>query len=79
VDRPAIGEVEQVVLAVAQQDEVELEQPVEEVDRSAHLFRRVAARGRSSQIHHVPRPLLHRFEVPDDEVHVVQDLPDLPL
>ena len=79
LDRPPLGEIEQVVLAIAQQDEVELEQPVEEVDGAAHLLGGVAAGGGSSEVHHVPGALLHRVEVSNHEVHVVQDLGDLPL
>ena len=42
LDRAAVGRVDQLVLAVAQEDEVQLQQPVEEVDRLADLLRGVA-------------------------------------
>ena len=72
-DRAAVRRVIQLVLAVAQEDEVELQQPVQEVDGLANLLRRIAHGGLSSHLQHVMGAILHRFEVAHDEPDVAKD------
>ena len=67
---------DELVLAVAEQHEVQLREPLEEVDRLADLLRRVAHRARASELDHVPHAFLHRLEVAHDEPHVAQDRPE---
>jgi hypothetical protein len=76
LDRATLGQVEEVVLAVPEQDEVELEEPVEEVDRLANLLGRVPDGRQARQVHHVTDAVLHRLEIADDEADVVQDRAD---
>ena len=75
-DRPAVRRVVQLVLAIAQEDEVELQQPVQEVDGLAHLLRRIAHGGLTRHLQHVVGSILHRFEVAHDEPDVAKDPSD---
>ena len=72
-DRAALVGVEQLVLAVPQKHEVQLEQPVQEIDGLAHLLRRVPDRPGTRHVDHVLDALLHRLEVPDDQMHLAED------
>ena len=66
-------DVDELVLAISEQDEVQLREPFEEVDRLADLLRRVADGRGPSELDHVADALLHRLEVAHHEPHVVQD------
>ena len=70
--RPS-GRVGEPVLPVPEEHEVQLEEPVDEVDRLADLLRGIGDRRLASQLAHMPDPLLHRLEVADHEPDVVQD------
>ncbi len=72
-DGAAIGRVDQLVLAIAQEDEVQLEEPVEEVDRLADLLRGVAHGGEARELQHVVGAILHRLEVAHHQPDVTQD------
>ncbi len=73
-DRALVCFALQLVFAVAQQHEVQLQQPLQEVDGLADLLRRVPDGARTGQLDHVPDAFLHRLEVADHQPHVVQDL-----
>ena len=75
-DRTSVGRVDELVLAVAKEDEVQLEEPVEEVDRLADLLGGVPHGGQTCQLQHVVRAILHRLEIAHHQTDVTQDGPD---
>ena len=75
-DRAALLRVQQLVLAVAEQHEVQLQEPVEELGDLLDHLGGVAHVGRARQLDHVPDPVLHRIEVPDHERDVSEDPTD---
>jgi hypothetical protein len=75
-DRATLGPVDQLVLAVAHQHEVEVEQPGEEVDGLPDLLRRVPDRRLPGVVDHLPDAILHRLEVAHHEPDVVEDRAD---
>ena len=72
-DGAPIGRVDQLVLAITEEDEVQLEEPVEEVDRLADLLRGVTHGGVARQLQHVVGAILHRLEVAHHQPDVTQD------
>ncbi len=73
LDRTSLLRLQQLVFAVAEEDEVQLEQPVEELRDLFDDLGWVADLGGARQLHHVPHPVLHRVEVPDHERDVPED------
>ena len=78
-ERATLGQVDQLVLAIAEEDEVQVQQPLEEGNRLGHLVRRVQRRTGARDLDHVARRVLHRLEVADREPDVAQDAADRPL
>ena len=72
-DRASALRLLEFVLAVAEQNEVQLEEPVEEPRNLADDLRRVTDLGGACELDHVPHALLHRIEVPDHERDVSED------
>jgi hypothetical protein len=64
------------VLAVAEEDEVVLQQPLQECDRLVDLVVGVAPRARARDLHHAPAALGHLREVEHRAAHVVEHFPD---
>ena len=60
------------VLAVAEEDEVVVQQPLEEGDRLVDLVVRVARRPGPRELHHPPRAVRHRGEVLDRAADVLE-------
>ena len=73
LDRATLVGLQKLVLAVAQQDEVQLEQPIEELHDLLDHLGRVANLGGAGKLHHVLDAILHRIEVPDHERDVPED------
>ncbi len=72
-DGAPIRRIDQLVLAITQEDEVQLEEPVEEVDRLADLLWGVTHRSEAGQLQHVVGAILHRLEVAHHQPDVPQD------
>ena len=79
LDRPPLGTVGHPVLAIAEEHEVQLQEPFDEIDRLADLRWGVDGRRLPRDLLHMMHALLHRLEVAHDETHIVQDRPDPPL
>ena len=71
---PPLGQVDQVVLAIAEEDEVQVEQPLEERDGLGDLLRRVQRGARRGDLDHAAGGVAHRVEV----AHRQLDVPRIP-
>src|SRR3954447_23692164 len=73
-DAATLVALDEVVLAVPEEHEVVVEQPLEERDGVRDLLVGVERRPGLSDRDHAPRGFLHRGEVADGQSHVAQDL-----